>query len=118
MSKVAKKSPPSVLSPEEEIALIKKKLKIFTTLKPVKYWLDTGSPLLNAVFGSREYGIPYGKIFEIFGPESNGKTAELLKLMAMAQRDGAQCGLIDLENSWDPEWAAAMGVDPEKVYVF
>jgi recombination protein RecA len=117
MSKAAKKSP-AQLTPEQEIALIKKKLKIFTTAKPVKYWLDTGNPLLNGVFGSRENGIPYGKIFEISGNESNGKTAQMLKIMAMAQKDGAKVGLIDLEDSWDAEWARALGVNPEEVYIF
>ena len=115
---LVRKSPPRALSPEEEIALIKKKLKQFTTLKPTKYWLDTGNEFLNRVFGSEEFGIPYGKIFEISGNESNGKTALLKRLMALAQRDGATCGVIMLEDSWDEEWAAKLGVDPKSVYVF
>lgn len=111
------KSRPS-LTPEAEIALLKKKLKQFTTLKPVKYWLDIGSELANGVFGSKEMGIPYGKILEISGNESNGKSAEMMKIMALAQRDGAEVGIIDLENSWDVDWAQKLGLDPTKVYVF
>lgn len=106
------------MTPAQELAAIKKKLKHFTTDKQVQYWLNTGNKQLNAVFGSRENGIPYGKIIEISGFESHGKTAEMLSLAALAQRDGAAVGILDLEQSWDPDWARQRGLDPEKVYVF
>lgn len=106
------------LSPEAELSLIKKKLKHFTTEKTVRYWLDTGSPLLNSMFGSEDKGIPYGKMFELSGFESQGKTALMMKLAGMAQRDGAKIGWVDLEMSWDPEWARALGLIPEEVYLF
>lgn len=106
------------LSPEAELSLIKKKLKHFTTEKTVKYWLDTGSALLNGVFGSEEKGIPYGKMMELSGMESQGKTALMLWLASLAQRDGAKVAWVDLEDSWDPEWAGALGLKIEEVYPF
>lgn len=111
-------SRPSKLSPEAEIALIRKKLKHFTTEKKVRYWLDTGSPRLNSVFGSREQGIPYGKMFELAGFESQGKTALGLKLAGIAQRDGAKVIWVDLESSWDEDWVRTLGLIPEEVYLF
>lgn len=113
------KAPPSALDPEAERAAIKKKLKHFTTLKPVRYWLDTGEPALNGVFGSEEKGIPYGKIIELSGFESHGKTAQLYKLAGFAQLDGAEVGIVDLEWSWDESWAKKLGIqDPNQVMVF
>lgn len=106
------------VNPEQEIAQIKKTLKQFTTLKTVKYWLDTGNEYLNRIFGSKELGIPYGKIFELSGNESNGKTALVKKLAGLAQRDGAKVGIIMLEDSWDEDWAAKLGLKPEQVFVF
>jgi recombination protein RecA len=106
------------LTPEAEVALIKKKLKHFTTLRPVRYWLDTGKPELNMVFGSEGKGIPYGKMIELSGFESHGKTAELYELASYAQKDGAEVGIVDLEWSWDSGWARQRGLDPDKVIVF
>jgi recombination protein RecA len=117
MKQQSTKTRPS-LTPEAELSLIRKKLKHFTTEKAVKYWLDTGSPLLNSVFGSEEKGLPYGKMFELAGMESQGKTALMMWLGGLAQKDGAKVGWVDLENSWDPEWATALGLDPEQVYLF
>jgi recombination protein RecA len=105
-------------SAEAELALIRKKLKHFTTKQPTKYWLDTGDKHLNSTFGSERDGVPYGKLFELAGWESNGKTAQMLKLMGMAQKDGAKAAEVDLEGSWDPEWARQLGVNPEEVLVF
>lgn len=118
--KMTQQSTPKVrpLSPAAEILLIKKKLRHFTTEKQVKYWLDTGSPLLNSVFGSEEKGLPYGKMFELAGMESQGKTALMLKLAGIAQRDGAKVVWVDLENSWDEDWARALGLVTEEVYLF
>jgi recombination protein RecA len=106
------------LTAEVELALIKKKLKHFTTENPVNYWLDTGSKELNRVLGSEDKGLAYGKLYELAGWESNGKTALTKKLMGMAQKDGARCGWVDLEGSWDPEWASSLGVAAEEVVVF
>ncbi len=73
------KATPSRLSPEEELTLIRNRLK-HPTKEEVKYWLDTGSPRLNAVFGSETMGLPYGKQYEIAGWESHGKTSQVYEL--------------------------------------
>jgi recombination protein RecA len=77
---------------------------------PIRYRLDTGSPLFNAVLGSSKYGIPYGKVIELMGPEHGGKTLVAQILMGLAQADGAAAGYGDLEESRDPVWAAKLGV--------
>jgi RecA/RadA recombinase len=88
----------------------------FSTFEPEqRYWLDTGSPDLNAVLGSRELGIPYGKIIELRGEEHGGKTTLSTLLAGMAQRDGAAVGYIDLEDSRDEQWATKLGLDLTKV---
>lgn len=89
--------------------------------KPVPWtprrYLDTGSPELNAVIGNEEKGIAYGKLIEISGMSSSGKSALALDLLAAAQDDGAFTVWIDFENSWDPEWASRRGVKVEEVCV-
>lgn len=105
------------LTPEDELELIQKALG-HPSKADVDYWLDTGSPLLNAVIGSPSRGIPYGKIIEISGFESHGKTALAYWLAGLAQRDGASVALWDLEAAWDPDWAKKRGLDPSKVIVF
>jgi len=105
------------LTPDEELVLIKKKLQFFTTLKPVRVWLDTKDSYLNSVFGSLQRGIPYGKIIELSGRESHGKTALAIRLAALAQRDGASVVVVDLEFSFDEVWASNLGLDMKRVYV-
>jgi recombination protein RecA len=107
------------LTPQEELALIRKNLghKIANE-QPVKYWLDTGEPLLNATLGSPKLGIPYGKIIGLSGFESHGKTALAQELAALAQKDEADIGWLDPENSWDEQWAAKRGLDPSRVVPF
>ena len=84
----------------------------FSTFSPAqRYWLDTGSPDLNAVLGSRKKGLAYGKVYELAGEESAGKTAITTVLAGLAQKEGAAVGYIDLENSRDSEWAARLGLD-------
>ena len=106
------------LTPREEIQAIRSKLKRLTFEATVKEWLDTGSPRLNTVLGSAVSGIPFGKIIEMFGEESSGKTMLSLFLAGKAQSVDADVAWIDLENSWDSEWVQNQGVDPEKVYLF
>src|SRR5436190_18906445 len=84
---------------------IRKRLKHYTAEKAPEYWLDTGDPDLNAVLGSRDRGVPYGKMYEISGRESSGKSALLYELAGMAQRDGAGAGLLDAEGSYEESWA-------------
>ena len=60
-------------------------------------------------------GVPRGKMVEIFGPESSGKSLLTLFLIASAQKQGLECVLIDIEQSFDPIWAAQHGVDVAKI---
>lgn len=106
------------MTPEEELKKIREKLGYYIVEASPKKWLDTGSTRLNAVLGSREKGIPYGKILELFGPESNGKTALALFIAGRAQKDGATVAWLDLENSFDERWVQSQGLDPAKVAVF
>lgn len=62
-------------------------------------------------------GIPRGKIVEMFGPESGGKSLLSLKLIASAQAEGRKCCLIDAEHSFDPKWAARHGVDVDNLFI-
>jgi len=75
-------------------------------------WLDTKIPDLNSVIGDEEYGIPYGRIIEIAGWESVGKSAIILSLAALAQADGALVVWGDFENSFNPKWALQRGMAP------
>jgi len=75
--------------------------------------ISTGSLQLDLALGIG--GLPRGRMVEIFGLESSGKTTIALQAMADAQRQGLRCLLIDAENSFDPEYAAALGVDIEEM---
>lgn len=105
------------LSPAEEIAAIRKIKKHYVTDPRPKRWLDTRSENLNAVLGSPDKGIPYGKILEMSGRASHGKTMIALFLCALAQREGSRVVWLDFENSFDPPWVAAQGLDPDGVYL-
>lgn len=106
------------LSPAEEVKAIQEALGHVAEETRVRDWLDTGFPELNRVFGSEASGIPYGKIVELSGFESHGKTALTLMLAGLAQKDGAHVGWLDLENSFDPAWASLRGLDPDQTYLF
>ena len=60
-------------------------------------------------------GIPRGKMVELFGHESSGKSLLSLFLIANAQKQGLECALLDVEQSFDPIWAAKQGVDTSKL---
>jgi recombination protein RecA len=80
----------------------------------VKRVCPTGFPTLDRwVLGIG--GLAYGRVIEMFGPESAGKDTLMDCFMAGAQRDGAQVALIDTEHKWDPKWAQLHGVDTENV---
>jgi len=104
-------------SVENEMAIIAKKMGYLTLDLQPRVWLDTGSRLLNAVLGS-ELGIAYGKMMELFGPESNGKSLLAWLLMGLAQADGADGAWVDLEGSADKKWAERQGVDWDRLYRF
>lgn len=70
--------------------------------------ISTGSILLDEALGIG--GVPLGRIVEIFGWESSGKTTIALNIIANAQKQGLVCLLVDAENAFDPEYAEALGV--------
>lgn len=68
----------------------------------------SGSLSLDLALGG---GIPKGRVVEIFGPESSGKTTVCLHVIAEVQKRGGQCAFIDAEHALDPEYAKRIGVD-------
>ena len=62
-------------------------------------------------------GVPRGRVTEIFGPESSGKTTLALQLIAQAQRAGGKCAFIDAEHAFDANYAAALGVELSSLVV-
>ena len=75
---------------------------------------STGSLTLDMALGVG--GLPYGRIVEIFGPESSGKTTMMLHVIAAAQKEGKTCAFIDAEYAFDPVYAQALGVDIKSLY--
>lgn len=70
--------------------------------------IPTGSMLLDQALGVGGY--PKGRIVEIFGPESSGKTTLALQAIAQVQKNGGRAAFVDAEHAIDPEYAAALGV--------
>ena len=62
-------------------------------------------------------GLPKGRIVEIYGPESSGKTTLTLQVIAEAQKAGGSCAFIDAEHALDPIYAKNLGVDVENLLV-
>src|SRR3954463_16720725 len=77
--------------------------------------IPTGSIALDVALGIG--GLPRGRIIEIYGPESSGKTTVALHAVANAQRLGGIAGFIDAEHALDPSWARRIGVDLESLLV-
>ena len=77
--------------------------------------IPTGSLALDAALGIG--GVPKGRIVEIYGPESSGKTTVALHIIAQAQKLGGEVAFIDAEHALDPVYAAALGVDVDNVLV-
>ena len=77
--------------------------------------VPTGSLNLDEALGIG--GLPLGRIVEIYGPESSGKTTLTLHLIAEAQRRGLICAFIDAEHALDIQYAKALGVDPAELLV-
>lgn len=77
--------------------------------------IPTGSLSLDIALGVG--GIPRGRIVEIYGPESSGKTTLCQHVIAEAQKTGGLCGFIDVEHALDPTYAAKIGVDVNNLYV-
>jgi len=106
------------MSAADTAEFIKQQLGYKTLIKPPEFWLDTGSPYANKVFGSKRYGIAYGKIILIAGPPSSGKSVIAAKIMGLAQEDGAEAAWVDGENSWDAKHVSRQGVKSDEVALF
>jgi len=77
--------------------------------------IPTGSLSLDIALGGQ--GIPKGRIIEIYGPESSGKTTLALHVIAQSQKEGGIAAFIDAEHALDPSWAKKLGVDLETLLV-
>jgi recombination protein RecA len=77
--------------------------------------ISTGALSLDIALGGR--GLPRGRIIEIFGPESSGKTTVALHAVGSAQKLGGVAAFIDAEHALDPSWARRVGVDLESLLV-
>jgi recombination protein RecA len=77
--------------------------------------ISTGSISLDLALGGK--GIPRGRIIEIFGPESSGKTTLALTVAAQAQKNGGVAAVIDAEHALDPSWARKIGVNIDDLLV-
>jgi recombination protein RecA len=83
----------------------------------VSDWLDTGFHELNEILsGDRNGGFGFGRIYEVYGPESCGKTALATKAMIEAQRRGGAAIFIDYERSFDLEMAMNMGLSDQRPF--
>lgn len=77
--------------------------------------ISTGSLSLDMALGG--FGLPRGRIIEVFGPESSGKTTLALHVAAEAQKEGGIAAIIDAEHAFDPSWAKKLGVELDTLLV-
>lgn len=77
--------------------------------------IPTGSLSMDIALGGQ--GIPRGRIIEVFGPESSGKTTLALHVIAQAQKNGGIAALIDAEHAFDPSWGKKLGVQLDTLLV-
>ena len=77
--------------------------------------IPTGALALDIALGIG--GLPRGRVVEIFGPESSGKSTLAMHVVAEAQRNGGICAYIDAEHAMDPVYAAAIGVNVDDLYI-
>ena len=77
--------------------------------------ISSGNIAINAALGIG--GFPRGRVVEIYGPESSGKTTVALHAIAEAQRAGGIAAFVDAEHALDPEYARALGVDTDALLV-
>ncbi len=84
------------------------------TVQPVEA-VSTGSLTLDIALGIG--GLPKGRIIEIYGPESSGKTTMTLQAIAQCQKNGGTCAFIDAEHALDSEYAKKLGVDIDNLLV-
>lgn len=77
--------------------------------------VSTGSFSLDLALGIG--GLPRGRVIEIYGPESSGKTTLAISTIAQAQKGGGNCAFIDAEHAFDPEYAKNLGVDLDNLLI-
>jgi recombination protein RecA len=77
--------------------------------------IPTGSLSLDIALGAG--GIPKGRIIEVYGPESSGKTTVALHMIAEVQKNGGIAGFVDAEHALDPAYAKNIGVDIDNLYI-
>ena len=77
--------------------------------------VSTGSLSLDLALGIG--GLPKGRIIEIYGPESSGKTTLALQVVAEAQKAGGICAFVDAEHAMDPIYAKKLGVKTEELLI-
>jgi recombination protein RecA len=77
--------------------------------------ISTGSISFDAALGVG--GVPRGRVIEIFGPESSGKTTITLQIIAEAQKAGGMAAFVDAEHALDPEYAKKLGVDVDNLLI-
>ena len=77
--------------------------------------VSTGSLSLDLALGVG--GVPKGRVVEIYGPESSGKTTMTLHIVAEAQKEGGTCAFVDAEHALDPTYAEKLGVDMDELLV-
>ncbi|MBM4006592.1 MAG: recombinase RecA [Planctomycetes bacterium] len=82
---------------------------------PVIQGVSTGALSLDLALGGR--GLPKGRVIEVFGPESSGKTTLALTVIANSQRKGGIAAFIDAEHALDPSWAKRLGVNLDELLV-
>ena len=77
--------------------------------------ISTGSLSLDLALGIG--GLPKGRIIEVYGPESSGKTTLALQVVAEAQKAGGICAFVDAEHALDPVYAKKLGVNTEEILI-
>lgn len=77
--------------------------------------VPTGALSLDIALGLG--GVPRGRVVEIYGPESSGKTTVSLHMAAEVQKRGGIAAFIDAEHALDPKYAAGIGVDIDELYI-
>lgn len=77
--------------------------------------ISTGSIAIDQAIGIG--GLPRGRVVEVYGPESSGKTTLALHVIAEAQKNGGACAFVDVEHAVDPSYASKIGVDVNKLII-
>ena len=90
-------------------------MRLGTNTRVVVESIPTGSVALDLALGIG--GVPRGRIIEIYGPESSGKTTLALHIVAEAQKRGGEVAFIDAEHALDPSYARALGVDIDSMLI-